>query len=260
MSGFCNRVAVTVSVELMRCGSLTGPRELFEQGGSRQPIALPVPSWLIRHPQGIVLFDTGMPEELAGPGAYLDAVSTIFQVGLTTRELVRVRLEEHDVDPADVDVVVVSHLHFDHVGGLAQLPDARVVVHADEWAAGLDADLAAANAFRRAEYDLGHDIVTVDGEHDVFGDGRIVTVPTPGHTPGHQSLRVRLDHREVVLCGDCAYFESTLMGGNLPPIAHDHDQQARSIRRLRDLRDADALVIPGHDGITFRTLPACLGS
>ena len=249
---------VTLSIEPLRCGTLTAGRSMFEAGADDTRVGLPVPAWLIQHDQGTVLFDTGMHPDLTGPGEFSDAVALFFDVGLGNEDLVDARLRDAQVDPADVDLVVLSHLHFDHTGGLGLVPDARVVVQRDEWAAGADDDLAAANTFRQAEYQLGHDVVLADGEHDLFGDGRVTCIPTPGHTPGHQSLRVRLAGREIVLAADCAYFTSTLDGGPLPPIGHDHDQHAKSLELLRSMSAAGATVIPGHDTAAFDGLPSRL--
>jgi len=249
---------VTVTITRLDCGTLTAGRSLFERGAADEPVELPVPSWLVRHPQGTLLFDTGMHAELTRPGELLDAVSLFFGVGLDADRLVDAQLRRAGVDPAEVDVVVLSHLHFDHAGGLAAIPDARVVVQRDEWAAGADDELAARNSFRADDYRLGHDVVLADGDHDVFGDGLVTCLATPGHTPGHQSLRVRLADREVVLAADCAYFTATLDGGPLPPIGHDHDQHARSVQRLRDLRASGTTVIPGHDGAALAALPDVL--
>ena len=249
---------VTVTIEPLRCGTLTAGRNLFESGAADTPVELPVPAWLIRHPSGSVLFDTGMHPDLAGPGEFSDAVGLFFDVGLTEDELVDARLRAAELDPADVGTVVLSHLHFDHTGGLALVPDARVVVQRDEWEAGAAEETAAANSFRASEYQTGHDVVLAEGEHDLFGDGLVTCIPTPGHTPGHQSLRVRLADREVVLAADCAYFEDTLQGGPLPPIGHDHEAHARSLDRLRAMRTAGATVVPGHDRAAFDALPSRL--
>lgn len=249
---------MSVSIEPLDCGTLTAGLSMFEADAADEPLTVPVPSWLIRHPDGLVLVDCGMPEALTGPGEYLDLVSLFFEVGLEAGQLVGAALEARQVDPADIDVVVLSHLHFDHAGGLAQIPNARVVVQADEWAAGADDELVASNSFNPADYLLGHDVVTADGEHDLFADGLVTAIPTPGHTPGHQSVRVRLADQEVVLCGDCAYFERTLHGGVLPAIGHDHAQQAHSIARLRAMGDAGARLIPGHDPTVMAALPDVL--
>ena len=237
------------------CGTLTAPQESFEQGGGDDSITVPVTSWLIRHPDGLVVFDAGMPFDLAEPSEFADLVGLFFGVDLDRERLVGHRLESLDVDPADVDVLVLSHLHFDHAGGVRDVPNARLIVQFDEWAAGTDPELAALHAMRADDYDLGHDRITPNGEHDIFGDGRIVCIPTPGHTPGHQSLRVRLADQEVVLCGDCAYFERTLDGGALPGLG-DHARQRESLDRLLDLRRNGARLIPGHDADLMASLPA----
>lgn len=247
-----------VTIEPLSCGTLTADHSMFEVGGADSPRDLPVPAWLIRHGQDLALFDCGMHTDLAEAGPAREIVELFFGLGVTADDMVAERLRGVDVDPTDIGIVILSHLHFDHVGGLAQLPNAHVLVQQDEWAAGFDADLAAANTFNPTDFDLGHDITQIDGEYDVFGDGRVTCLPTPGHTPGHQSLRVRLADREVVLCADCAYFSETLDGGPLPPIGHDHAQQATSIERLRGLRAAGATLLPGHDANVMASLPASL--
>src|SRR5262249_56408160 len=120
-------------------------------------------------------------------------------------EEVAARLAAVGIDAGHVPWLITSHLHFDHVGGHGQIPNARLVVQRKEWEAGADADLRAANAYDPRDFDLGHEVLLVDGEHDLFGDGRVVCLPTHGHTPGHQSLRVRLDSGAVVLTSDPCY-------------------------------------------------------
>jgi len=247
-----------VTIEPLSCGTLTAGRSMFERGADDTPVELPVPSWLIRHGDDLMLFDCAMHTALTTAGPAREEVELFFGLGVSADDMVASRLRDRDVDPADIDIVILSHLHFDHAGGLAQLPNARVLVQRDEWAAGFDADLAAANSFDPTDYDLGHEVVTLDGEHDVFGDGRVVCIPTPGHTPGHQSLRVRLADREIALCADCAYFAETLDGASLPPFGHDAARQARSVDRLRELRASGATLIPGHDPGVFSSLPARL--
>jgi glyoxylase-like metal-dependent hydrolase (beta-lactamase superfamily II) len=240
------------------CGWLTGPAGLFLEGESGV-LRVPVPAFLIEHPRGRVLFDTGMhPDVQRDPAARLGRLAGVFAAEFRTGEEIGGRLAGANLDVGRVTHVVLSHLHFDHAGGLATVPNARVVVQRREWAAGWDADLAGGLAFDRADYDHGHDVCLVDGEHDLFGDGRIVCLPTYGHTPGHQSLRVRLDGGDVVLTADACYLRRTLDHEHLPPGAFDRDAMRAAIRRLRALEAGGARVIVGHDAAAWANVPGVL--
>ena len=100
------------------------------------------------------------------------------------------------------------------------------------------------------DFDLGHKLRLVDGEHDVFGDGSVVCLPTHGHTPGHQSLRLRLDHGEVVLAADACYFCQTLRERRLPRKA-----MLASLDRLEALERSGARIFFGHDPKFWQTVP-----
>ena len=95
----------------------------------------------------------------------------------------------------------------------------------------------------------------VDGEYDVFGDGRVVCLPTHGHTPGHQSLRLRLDSGEVVLAGDACYFCQTLHERRLPTNVFDRDAMHASLERLAALEAGGARIFFGHDGEFWKSVP-----
>jgi glyoxylase-like metal-dependent hydrolase (beta-lactamase superfamily II) len=150
---------------------------------------------------------------------------------------------------------VTSHLHFDHVGGNASLPNARVVVQRREWEAGRDPDLVRRNYYDPRDYDLGQDLLLLDGEHDLFGDGSVVCVPTYGHTPGHQSLRLRTGSGELVLTADACYLRRTLERLQLPGTVFDRDAMLASLQRLRALESAGARLLFGHDAEQWQSLP-----
>jgi glyoxylase-like metal-dependent hydrolase (beta-lactamase superfamily II) len=129
------------------------------------------------------------------------------------------------------------------------------VVQRREWEAGRRAEEIAANAYDPRDYDLGHELVLADGEHDVFGDGSVVCVPTFGHTPGHQSLRVRLPGGDVVLAADACYLRRTLEALHLPARVHDRDAALEALRRLQALRGAGARIFFGHDPEFWSEVP-----
>jgi N-acyl homoserine lactone hydrolase len=150
------------------------------------------------------------------------------------------------VDVSTLTRVVLTHLHFDHAGGLELLPAGiPIVVQRSEWEAGYDDTAVKRNFFYPRDYALDdRELVLVDGDHDLLGDGSIELLLTPGHTPGHQSVRVG---ERLVLGVDVAHFAGTLDDLRFPVFADDFAAQARSAERLHGLREAGVLVIPGHD-------------
>jgi len=254
---------VSVRLFALTCGWLTGPAGGFLAGTTGR-LRVPVPAFLIDHPRGQVLFDSGLhPDAGRDPEARLGPAAQVFDVELRDGEDVGARLAGLGVDPAQIRFLITSHLHFDHTGGHASIPNARVVVQRLEWAAGHDADLMARNYYDARNYDLGHDVLAVDGEHDLFGDGRIVCLPTHGHTPGHQSLKLRLDSDhggpagggEVVLAADACYFCRSLRERRLPPGAFDREGMLRTYDRLAALEAGGARLFYGHDPEFWATVP-----
>ena len=144
-----------------------------------------------------------------------------------------------------MDLAICSHLHFDHCGGNSALGDVPVLVQRNEWDAAHGGDPFA--GYQDHDFDTGQDVRLLDGEHDVFGDGSVVCFPTPGHTAGHQSLRVRTADSEVVLTGDACYFRESLETGRLPVFGHDPDAQRRSLDVLRSMESAGSRLCFGHD-------------
>lgn len=246
-------MAEAIELHAMTCGWLEASLGLFVAGAEGR-IRVPVPSFLVRHPGGAVVFDSGLHVDTQrDPAARIGVLASVFSVDFAPGEELGARLAALGVDPAEVRWLVTSHLHFDHVGGNAQLPNARWLLQRREWEAARDADWRARAFYDPRDYDLGHDRVLADGEHDLFGDGTITCLPTFGHTPGHQSLRVRgarwrgAEGADVVLTADACYLRRTLADGILPPGAHDADAMRASLARLRALRDAGAELVFGHD-------------
>ena len=220
-------------------GWLSSPAMIWRQGEPpERSIRFPIPAYLLETDEERILIDTGLH-----PEAVRD------QEGHYGRSLFELEQERDITEQLDVSTltkVVITHLHFDHAGALTLLPDSIPnVIQRREWEAGQDEDAVARNFFNPRDYALdGRELVLVDGDHDLLGDGSIELLLTPGHTPGHQSVHVG---DGLILGVDVAHFASTYDDHRFPSFADDFEAQARSAERLRDLRDAGANVIPGHD-------------
>ena len=211
-------------------------------------IQIPVPFYVIEHPRGVTLFDCGLHADVGSPdNIYRQGLQAAGEdVTFGADEIVSRHLERLDIDPGRIRYVVLSHLHFDHAGGLHQIPNATVVVQRREWEAGFDREVARRFFLPRRFFDLGHQVKLVDGEHDLFGDGSVVCLPSYGHTPGHQSVRVRSAAGDHILISDACYHEGVVESRIFPAFA-DHAAMNRSLDSLLALRDADTVMVFGHD-------------
>lgn len=229
------------------CGWVTMPLRSFIADEAKTPFRVPVPAYLIEHPKGLAVFDTGlgMPAFMAmnamkGVAAEFDALADV-----------GARLKVAGFDPGAVRWIINSHLHSDHSGGNAALPNATVIIQAPEW----DAAMAGGEAYEGGVFDAGHPVLKLNGAHDLFGDGSVEIFPTPGHTPGHQSVRVKLASGPVVLTGDCCYMRRTMDDLALPRITTDPETHLKSIKLLRGMRDDGARIFFGHDPEQWATMP-----
>ncbi len=232
-------------------GWMTAPGALWRRDDDPAVrVRIPVPAYLVETAGERILIDTGLH-----PGACADAAAFYGRpetMGLFSFELEQPVQEQ--IDPATITKIVLTHLHWDHAGGLSLLPSGiPVVVQRREWEAGQDRGAVERNFFFPRDYaDDEREVVLVDGDHDLLGDGSIELLLTPGHTPGHQSVRIG---DGLVLGADVAYFDSGLDDLRFPPFGDDHAQQRDSARRLRALRDGGARVVPGHDPDVLRPGP-----
>lgn len=232
-----------VEILPLECGATRGPVHLLEQG--RDGIVdLPAYAFLIRHPTGgDVVFDAGLPPSMHG-----GKLAGLFDIDVPAGQGLDEQLARHDVDAARIGRVVLSHAHVDHCAGVELLPNAEIWIARREYEAMRD-QVPALN--------LGHKRRLVDGDHDLFGDGSVEIIATPGHSCGHQSLRVRQGDAHDVLAGDACYFCGSLSDpDSRQPHAHDHEAYRASLERLRDMQRRGAFVVPGHDPAFFDRIPA----
>jgi len=246
---------MTAEIYALECGQLTMPLKIFFEEAGEGVMRAPIPSFLIKHAKGSLLFDTGLNEiTRVDPKGYLgERLAGLMEVHFGPGEDLQSRLERIDVEISRVDYIVNSHLHFDHCGCNAKVINAPVIVQQREW--DWATQLEPEGGYVRSDYDTGQDIITIVGEHDVFGDGSVLCIPSYGHTPGHQSLRIKTESGEYVLTGDACYLRQTLEEFALPGVMHDRSQTLASLKMFRELQDRGATIIYGHDPEFWPTLP-----
>lgn len=226
--------------------------------GREGTITVPIPSYLIRHPDGNLLFDTGLargsrldPEAYLGPSA-----PESMRFHFTAEQEVPTQLKKtFGIDADDIALIANSHLHYDHCGGNELFPNARVIVQRREFASSvLSPSSTVADLRSHFEID-GQQMLLVDGEYDIFGDGSVVLFPTNGHTPGHQSLRVRTANGPYVLAADSCYLQETLDELALPGVIADPNAILGVLMHYREMRlDGDTIVF-GHDPDFWSKVP-----
>jgi glyoxylase-like metal-dependent hydrolase (beta-lactamase superfamily II) len=233
---------MTMKLQRLDVGWFTVPAGIVRSGDDLDhSVRLPVPAYLVETETERILVDTGLhPEAVADPAAHYGRADAL---GPFAPEQAASIADQ--VDLATLTMVVLTHLHFDHAGGLALVPpEVPLVIQRTEWEAGRDPSAVARNFLLPRDY-AGTDRVLrlVDGDHDLLGDGSVELLLTPGHTPGHQSVRVG----DVIIGGDVAHFATVLDDHRFPAFGHDRGEQARSAERLRGLRDDGLTILPGHD-------------
>jgi glyoxylase-like metal-dependent hydrolase (beta-lactamase superfamily II) len=222
---------------------------------------VPISACLVVHPKGRLLFDTGVHRAaITDPlGRLGERRAKFMSIRSRPGDDVVSQLALLDLEPDDVTYVANSHLHFDHCGGNEFFPRSTFLVQRTELEAARDPAILATKRYTPSPEDFDHPLTyrSVDGEHDVFGDGTVTLIPTYGHTPGHQSLRVRAGNEaDLVLTADACYTRENMDRNLLPGILWDADEMARSLARLRGLRDREgATVIFGHDPAQWQELP-----
>jgi len=239
------------------CGRLRFDRTLFFPGEAPgEQMTIEVPSYLIRHDRGVVLFDTGVHcFAHQDPIAHLGKrIASAFTLCAAPNENPTDQLRSVGLTADDVTHVINSHFHFDHCGCNALFPRATFIVQRAE----MDMARAAKSPYNPAYWDHPFDYHIVDVEHDVFGDGSLLLIPTPGHTPGHQSLRVHAAPGvDFLLTADACYSRAHLDREIIPNAgaAWSPELMIETFARLRTFQDRQGChLIFGHDPEQWATL------
>ena len=281
------REGASVRVHPLMTGRMIGPEAWFLRRDGRlawrralglgmtrsEWLEFPVPAFLVEHPRaGPVLIDTGFhPSVAVEPRKNLGPVAHILfkDVRMEAEQAATAQLRAKGVEPSRVNVVVMTHLHVDHASAISEFPDATFVVSRAEWAAATSQGQL--HGYVRRQFDHAFDYRLLDFEgpdvesfasfgrsFDLFGDGSVRCVYTPGHTLGHQSIVLRLRRREALVAADAVYLCRNLDEVRLSHRTADDHLSERSLREIRRYaRDTpDALIIPGHDWDAWQELDA----
>jgi N-acyl homoserine lactone hydrolase len=249
--GNCELVMSTIQLYALHCGGDLMTMAVFDPFDPEpaRKVYNPYFLYVVKHPSGTLLFDSGAHPELAtDPESRLGAAAADFEMRLSPDDHIERRLSAIGLRPSDVDLVVQSHLHFDHAGGLEWVKHAPVLVQAEELTFAMDPPVYQEAIYLRGDYDIGLNWQQLEGDHDVFGDGRVMIISTPGHTRGHQSLLVRLDGQTVFLLADAAYLLEKMRSRRLPGLLWSPDAMIASWDRIEEIeRSENAHLMTTHE-------------
>jgi N-acyl homoserine lactone hydrolase len=188
--------------------------------------------YLIQHGDRLMLWDSGMSDAIASKPEGVTAANGLLT--LWVRKPLASQLQQLGIAPGDITDIAFSHFHSDHVGNANLFTSAKLYIQQPEYDAAFGPNAAQFN-FAPALYEKlrSNPTVKLDGDHDVFGDGSVVILSTPGHTPGHQCLLVRLPKRgAVVLSGDMVHFQENWENRRVPARNFDKQKTVQSMERI----------------------------
>jgi glyoxylase-like metal-dependent hydrolase (beta-lactamase superfamily II) len=251
---------VPLRLYVLNSADMTVPRDFLQQGGEGTQW-VPAAFYLIKHPKGNVLFDTGVNDrEIAAPASVWPRPAVdYFGLKRSPGQSIEAQLAKAGVTPGDIRYVVISHLHLDHAGNIAKFPNATFVIQNDELKQAWWPDEGFEGGY--LEEDLKDmrrfNVMRLNGNLDLFGDGSIEVRRVSGHTPGSQILLARLPRSGAALfTGDAVYLKDNLEHDRLPGPAGTWQASAmlQGYRAIRELRDAEkAKIFYSHDGDEFKS-------
>jgi glyoxylase-like metal-dependent hydrolase (beta-lactamase superfamily II) len=206
---------------------------MFSLSNDETPVReLFVPCYLIEHPEGRLVWDAGLPLAMAGQGRIEEEEG----VYMTYEQGFDAQLAELGLTPADIELIAFSHMHYDHVGAANIFTSSTLLIQDREYTAAFeDPD----NPYFQPEHYMGiagNERQLLSGDHDVFGDGRVVLISAPGHTPGHQVLLLRLENAgPLMLSGDLYHFSKSRELRRAPEFNVDAEQTFESMDKVEAL-------------------------
>ena len=210
-------------------------------------IMIPINMWIIDHPMGLIVYDTGNNVAISDGNCtshWNEGFCGLLQPSQTRADVIDKILERVGFSVGDVKIVITSHSHLDHIGNIEMFPDAIHVIQKKElYQAWWPEKFQRGGAHVMADYDDARDFTyfALNGDYDLFGDGSVVVVSTPGHTLGHQSVKVRMnDTGTVILTQDAVWVKENLEGhpAGLNYSILDYTNSVNRIKMIRDIENA----------------------
>ncbi|AKI03440.1 Zn-dependent hydrolase, glyoxylase (plasmid) [Hoeflea sp. IMCC20628] len=250
-----------IELHMFQTGTLQTKVKYIKMNQGESDFEIPVPWFLIKHPMGNVVIDGGNAVEAAIDkrghwGAVVDAYNPVMNIADNCVDQCRLV----GVEPSNVRYVLQSHLHLDHTGAIGRFPRAQYIVQRSEYDYAFKPQWFAAGAYIRADFDRpGLDWKFLGGEYtdnfDLYGDGVIRMIFTPGHSTGHMSFLITLPNTgPVLLTIDAAYTLDHWNNKALPGLVVSSSDAAKSVAKLRRIaEDTGAMVVTGHDPDNWET-------
>jgi glyoxylase-like metal-dependent hydrolase (beta-lactamase superfamily II) len=241
-------------------GSLGGfPKGALQIGGQGNIDWAPVGFYVIKHPKGTVLFDTGNNDRTIQDAAgWWGPLAKGFGLKMTANDAIDVQLGKIGLKPADIKFVVLGHMHLDHGGNMSKFPNSTFVIQNDELKAAWWPDPGFSIYYIPGDFadSKKYNIIRLDGNLDLFGDRSVEIIRSPGHTPGSQMAVIRLPKQgTVLLTSDACYLKESLEKNLIPPIPGTWSPMGmyEGYQKIRLIRDAEgASIFFAHDPEVFK--------
>jgi glyoxylase-like metal-dependent hydrolase (beta-lactamase superfamily II) len=218
----------------------------------------PISMWIIDHPKGLIVYDSGNNVAISDGKCetyWPKGFCQLLQPSQKRDDVIDRQLQKLGYSPEQVKFVITSHAHLDHIGNIKLFPKATHVMQRRELYQAWWPDKFQRGAFILSDYDTTRDFnfLELDGDYDLFGDGSVVVLSTPGHTMGHQSLKLRLKQTGTVLISGDAIWMQENLDGHVPGINFNTADSMRSIERLKQIRDLEnGQLFMSHDEASYK--------
>jgi glyoxylase-like metal-dependent hydrolase (beta-lactamase superfamily II) len=248
------RADTGVQLFVFDCGNLRAANiSMFSISNDETPIReLFVPCYLVKHPDGLLIWDAGLPVAMAEKGEFESEPGVFVRYDVTLED----QLAAMGLGPEDIDLVAFSHMHWDHVGSANLFTESTLLIQRPEYQAAFVDN--SNDLFEPELYmDLAdNDMQILDGDHDVFGDGSVQLVAAYGHTPGHQVLFLQLENTgPLVLSGDLYHFRLSREQRRVPLFNSDAGDTLEAMVKVESLIEREnATLWIEHDKALADTL------